>query len=106
MMDAHRAISQYDNMGPRKEQAWKLINRMRVEGGNYELAEDVLGRISNPNARKFRGANDWQRKAMTFQSITKLNPLTTVVNMSQTLAVSLRTSPSATLKAIMSYDKD
>jgi len=34
------------------------------------------------------------------------NPLTTMVNFSQTLATALRSSPYATLRAIINYDKD
>jgi hypothetical protein len=106
LMDARRSIVQHTNYGKGKQIADRMIDKIRVEGGNYELAMDTLERLTNPYSRKFKGPNSWQRKALTFQSITKLNPLTTIVNMSQNFATALRTSPSATLKAVAGYDKE
>jgi hypothetical protein len=104
MLEAHKGIENVGRLGRNKEVAYKLIDRIEAEGGNWKIADELLQRYTNP--AQFQHTSDLAQKILTFNVVTKLNPLTTLVNMSQTMATTLRTSPRATMKAILGWDKE
>jgi len=105
--DTGRSIENARHFGPTQNKISPILEKMAREGGNVELAQKWLATITNPGSDlAARGPKEWQKKVMALQSMTKLNPLTTAVNYSQSLAVALRTSVSATLKGLRDMDKE
>jgi hypothetical protein len=91
-------------IGIRHEKATELVSRTAQEGGNFQVAHELLARMTKPT--DFMRMPDPIKWALTGQAMMKLNPLTTVVNFSQNLPTAMMTSPGSVFRAIKNYDTE
>jgi len=103
-MEAAKGSVNMKAFGKNLDDGYAMIDKIRLEKGNWEMAQELLGRYTNPRA--YPRPQGFARGLLTAQSIMKLNPLTTLVNYSQTLATALETTPKATLKAMFMGERD
>ena len=96
---AYRRLSDAKHLGSNDELAYELANRVGVEGGDMQLVTQVLNRIlGKENIDTF--AQGVARNLMGFQTITKLDVGSAVVNLGQSISTALRTNVINTAKAI------
>jgi hypothetical protein len=81
----------------------ELVKRIDVEGGNMEVIGEFLNAIVNPHTIKRPGK--YGRAALQFQTVTKLSPETSLLNLSQYLATTLRTGLKPAIRGIADYNR-
>ena len=100
-LGANKSIVNAQTFGKGTRWANEMIARIRLEGGNGDIAKELSKAWFTPHL--LDGIPKWQRKLMGYQVITKLNPFTTVLNYSQINAVALRTSTWDAVKGVHDY---
>jgi Fe2+ transport system protein FeoA len=106
LAEVHKASGIAEAFGKGLRKRFEIVDRIRAEGGNFKVADEILERYINPMSDRLKHPTELTRRLMAIQAVTKLNPLTTVVNFSQALAVGLQTDIKAFLKMFRQYDRE
>jgi hypothetical protein len=80
----------------------RMLDRIEAEGGNVYNADMLLKKYVRPwdYTNKSRAI----RFALGYNAVTKLNPLTSLLNMSQNLATTLRTDMRSMVRGVLKMD--
>lgn len=100
--DANRQISNTQHLGKNNRFARHMLNKIEAEGGNVFNAEEILKRYNRP--WDYANKSAWVRRALGFNAVTKLNPVTSFLNLSQSLAATMRTGIGSMVKGLYNFD--
>lgn len=94
--NAYGRIADAANFGKRDEELYRLARAAGTQGGDTDQIVKYLDQILGKN----QTPNKVLRALTSLQTITKLNPVTSVVNLTQNLSTWLRTDTSSMAKAM------
>lgn len=94
--NAYKRIADANNFGKNDEVLYKLAKATGTQGGDSTQVATYLDQILGKNQTNSKVANT----LMQAQTVTKLNPGTSLTNLTQNISTALRTDVPSTLKAV------